>query len=218
MFSLHRFARSRPYLSIAIVVGVLAVVLAPAQWPLTTTVLAAWNIAVWTYLCLMGWLMVGANHAMVRRVAEQEDKGAGAVLVILSLAATASLFAIFAELAGLKDLSDTDRLLRYGFTGSTILGSWLLVAVLFTLHYAREFYRSPPEQRALRFPDEEKYPTYWEFMYFSFTIAVAAQTSDVKVMNRPMRKIVIAQSVLSFAYNVAIVGLAINIAAGIVGG
>jgi len=35
-------------------------------------------------------------------------------------------------------------------------------------------------------------------------------------MTRPMRKIVLAQSVLSFVFNVAIVGLSINIAASLV--
>jgi uncharacterized membrane protein len=91
------------------------------------------------------------------------------------------------------------------------------VATLFAFHYARNFYRSPVERRALRFPDEEASPDYWDFLYFSYTIAVAAQTSDVSVMSRSMRKIVLAQSLLSFFFNVVIVGLSINIAAGLVG-
>ena len=117
-----------------------------------------------------------------------------------------------------KSLSLSHRLAHYAFTGSTIFGSWCLVATLFTFHYARVFYRSPVEQRALRFPDNEQNPDYWDFLYFSFTIAVAAQTSDVSVMSRSMRKTVLAQSVLCFLFNVAIIGLSINIAAGLVGG
>jgi uncharacterized membrane protein len=39
----------------------------------------------------------------------------------------------------------------------------------------------------------------------------------VTVMNREMRKTVLAQSVLSFIFNAAILGLSINIAAGAVG-
>jgi len=54
-------------------------------------------------------------------------------------------------------------------------------------------------------------------LYFSYTIAVAAQTSDVSVMSRSMRKIVLAQSILSFFFNLAILGLSINIAASLVG-
>jgi len=110
-----------------------------------------------------------------------------------------------------------DRLAHYAFTGATVVGSWCLLATLFAFHYARAYYRSPAERRALRFPDGETCPDYWDFLYFSFTIAVAAQTSDVSVMSRPMRRIVLAQSVLGFFYNVAILGLAINIAAGLVG-
>jgi uncharacterized membrane protein len=60
-------------------------------------------------------------------------------------------------------------------------------------------------------------PGYWDFLYFSFTIGVAAQTADVSVMRTPARKIVLAQSVLSFIFNAAIIGMAINIAAGGIG-
>jgi len=98
-----------------------------------------------------------------------------------------------------------------------LFGSWCLVATLFTFHYARTYYRSPTERRALRFPDDCASPDYWDFLYFSYTIAVAGQTSDISVMSRPMRKIVLAQSILSFLFNVAILGLSINIAASLVG-
>ena len=53
-------------------------------------------------------------------------------------------------------------------------------------------------------------------MYFSFTIAVAAQTSDIVIMSHSLRKTVLAQSILSFFFNVAILGLSINIAASLV--
>jgi uncharacterized membrane protein len=79
------------------------------------------------------------------------------------------------------------------------------------------FYTSPIGRRALCFPDKEENPDYWDFLYFSFTIAVAAQTSDITVMSHSMRKAVLAQSVLSFLFNVAIIGLSINLAASLVG-
>jgi len=72
-------------------------------------------------------------------------------------------------------------------------------------------------QRPLKFPDDELCPDYWDFLYFSFTIAVAAQTADVSVMSRSMRKVVFAQSILSFVFNVAIIGLSINVLASLIG-
>jgi uncharacterized membrane protein len=89
---------------------------------------------------------------------------------------------------------------------------------MYSFHYAHLYYRSPPDQKPLRFPDNIADPGYWDFLYFSFTIAVAAQTSDIGVMCTPARKAVLAQSVLSFIFNAAIIGMSINIAAGIVGG
>jgi uncharacterized membrane protein len=48
---------------------------------------------------------------------------------------------------------------------------------------------------------------------FSFTIAVTAQTSDVGVTSRAMRRLVLGQSVLSFVFNTTILAFAINAAA-----
>jgi uncharacterized membrane protein len=217
MNTIHRFVRTRPRLAIALAVGIGAGLALPAQWNPVSRALASWNVTVWSYLLLMGWLMVRASHAQVCKLAVQEDEGAVAVLFIMSIAAIASLAAIVMELSALKELSFSHRLGRYAFTASTVLGSWLLVATMFTFHYAHVFYTSPAERRALSFPDHEQNPNYWDFLYFSFTIAVAAQTSDVAVMSRSMRKTVLAQSVLSFLFNVAILGLSINIAAGLVG-
>lgn len=217
MHPVHRFTRSHPRLALAFACGLAVGLLLPGTWGIVARALTGWNAAVWSYLVLMGWLMTRASPARVRKIAEQEDEGAVAVLAIMSIAATASLVAIIFELASLKTSPLGLRLTHYAFTALTVLGSWCLVAIVFTFHYARVFYKSPPQQRALRFPEGEQNPDYWDFLYFSFTIAVAAQTSDVTVMTREMRKTVLAQSVLSFIFNAAILGLSINIAAGILG-
>ena len=59
-------------------------------------------------------------------------------------------------------------------------------------------------------------PNYWDFLYFSFTIATAAQTSDVVVRSRSMHKTVLRNPFLSFFFNLSILGLSINIAASLV--
>jgi transposase-like protein len=71
--------------------------------------------------------------------------------------------------------------------------------------------------KPLRFPDHKLEPDYWDFLYFSFTIAVASQTSDVVLRSRSIRRAARAQSILSFYFNVAVLGLCINIAAGLLG-
>ncbi len=215
-FWLHRLVHSRPRLLVALVMGIIIGLLLPDTWQSLMRALIGWNVAVWFYLVVMGWMMVRASHARVRTISEQQDNSAPVVLTVMSIAAVFSLSAIVFVLAGVKELPIHERLLRYGFTAVTVGGSWLLVAVMFTFHYAHMFYRSPVDQRPVAFPENEPQPDYWDFLYFSFTIAIAAQTSDVVIMSRAMRKAVTAQSILSFLFNVAIIGLSINIAAGLV--
>lgn len=217
MMTLHRIARNQPRLTIAIILGVAAALLLPASWQFLTRALTGWNVAVWTYLGSMAWLMMRASHVRVRTIAEQQDKSAAIVLAIMSVAAVISLTAIILELATIRNLALQQRLIHYAFTAATVFGSWLLLGTLFTFHYAHLFYMSPAGKRSLVFPDREPNPDYWDFLYFSFTIAVAVQTSDVMVMTRSTRKVVLAQSILSFLFNAAILGLSINIAASLVG-
>jgi uncharacterized membrane protein len=60
-------------------------------------------------------------------------------------------------------------------------------------------------------------PAFWDFAYFSFTIAAACQTSDVSTTNVAVRKVVIAQTLVSFFFNLSILGFAINVTAGLIG-
>ncbi|MHC8327073.1 DUF1345 domain-containing protein [Pseudomonas sp. LB1P83] len=207
-------ARTHPRLSAAATLGVAAGILAPAD-SIISKILIGWNVGVWTYLILMLWLTARAKAPDVKRIAEVEDENAGLVLLLVCIAALASLGTITFELAGSKDLETASKLLRYGFTALTVIGSWLLIGVIFSVHYARLYYTWNGKDPALRFAEGLETPNYWDFLYFSFTIGVAVQTSDVGVATRDLRKIVLAQSLIGFVFNTAILGFSINIAAGL---
>jgi uncharacterized membrane protein len=216
--ALHTFIRSRPHLALALTLGLVAGPFLPEDWRIMTRVLTAWNIGVWAYLATMWWMMMRADHHAVKEVAAKQDERGALVLLILVFASAMSLVAIISQLSSLKDLKADERALHYGFTVLTLLGSWFLVGTLFCFHYAHQYYRADVKERPLQFPDEEQDPDYWDFLYFSFTIAVAVQTSDVQVHTRPMRKLVLAQSVLNFFFNLVVLGLSINLAAGLING
>ena len=200
----------------ALVAGCIAAALLPFPDRLTR-LLAAWNVGVWAYLFSLGWLMFRATSQEVKAIAEREDRSAPVVLVIMVLAAVLSVVAIALELAGTEQLSPLDRVAHYLLTLVTLLGTWLLLGVVFTIHYAHLYYRDDPKNRPLDFPGERPHPDYWDFLYFSFTIGVAAQTADVSVRSHSMRRVVLAQAVLSFLFNLAILGLSVNSAAGLLG-
>jgi len=216
--SMSHLTQTHPRLTIAIALGVVAGIVSALVAPsitVTSKCLIAWNVAGWIYMVLIMLRTFNSNAEAVRRIAEVEDENAGIVLVVVCVAAIASLAAIVLELAGIKDMSASDKALHYAFTGFTIVGSWLLIGVIFSLHYARMFYTWDGEESALRFADGEQNPDYWDFLYFSFTISVAVQTSDVGVATRSLRKVVLAQSLIGFLFNTSILGFSINIAAGL---
>lgn len=218
---LHRFIRSRPHLTLAIAFGAVVGLAWPHSHPWLRRALIGWNAGVWIYLLGMAWMMTRADHRKVRDIAGRQDESAGLVLFTLVVGAVLSLYAIVSELTRMDHVPADQIALRYAFTALTVIGSWLLVGVLFCFHYAHLYYRAPHERRPLRFPDEDRgtaplEPDYWDFLYFSFTIAVAVQTSDVAVTSRTMRKLVLGHSVLAFFFNLLILGLSVNIAASFV--
>jgi uncharacterized membrane protein len=208
----------RPRLFAAGIIGVAIAALLPQTWELLVRVLVAWNIAVWSYLLMILWLVSRAGHATVREIAAEEDETALAVVIIVSTAALFSLAGVIMDLGHIKSLPSPERAGHYLMVISTVLASWFLVGVVFAIHYAHMFYSADGKEVPLKFPDHNETPDYWDFLYFAFTIAVAAQTSDVSICSKAVRKAVTCQSILSYFFSTAVIGLTINITAGLVGG
>ncbi|MDH0301791.1 MULTISPECIES: DUF1345 domain-containing protein [unclassified Pseudomonas] len=211
-----RLTRTHPRLSIATLAGVLGGWLIPAD-DTVQHILTGWNLGVWLYLLMVLWLSLRANAERVRNVARIEDENAGLVLITVCVSAIASLAAVTLQLVSSRGLEGSALALHYLYTGLTVAGSWLLIGCIFSLHYARLFYTDEARNPPLCFPDGERNPDYWDFHYFSFTISVAVQTSDIGVASRPLRKVVLAHSLVGFVFNTAILGFTINIAAGLLG-
>ena len=207
---------SRPHLALAAALGAATAPFLPDSWSLTTRILTCWDVGVWAYLLTMGWMMLRADHRKVKRVAAQDDEKGPVILAVLCVAAVISLVAIVSQLSALHGKQLADAALEYALVGLTLIGSWFLVGVLFCFHYAHLYYQATANARPLAFPGSERHePDYWDFLYFSFTISVAAQTSDVAVPSASLRKLVLGQSILSFFFNLFILGLSVNIAAGL---
>jgi uncharacterized membrane protein len=201
----------------AAVAGLLAFFVLPERWTFTARVLVAWNLGVWPYLAALVWLMLRTTSEGVRGIAKQEDASSAGLMVLMCSAAVLSLVAIMVELAHGREGGETSFFV-YAITLLTVAGSWLLLGALYTFHYAHMYYSAPANRLPLQFPDGLKSPAYVDFMYFAFTICVAVQTSDVSVRTSAMRSAVLAHSVLCFFFNLAILGLSINIAASLAGG
>jgi uncharacterized membrane protein len=206
--------RVRPRLFLAILLGLAIAAIAPESWRPATRALAGWDIAVGVYLVLAVRLMSGCDANHIRRRAAVQDEGRFTVLVLVVASALASLIAILAELSGANR-----QPAQLALAGVTILLSWTFMHTIFALHYAHEYYGERGAAKAaekgggLGFPGEET-PDYWDFVYFSFVIGMTSQVSDVAVTSRPLRRLVAAHGVVSFIFNVTLLALMVNIAAG----
>jgi len=201
---------------IATGVGLLAYLVLPAHWSTISRVLIAWNGGVVSFMTLLYLWMSRLSAEQICSRFIEEDESAPVVLVLVIAAALLSLVAIVAILSTVRNFTGTARLLHFALAGVTVADSWLVVPMIFTVQYADMFYSATADDRPLLFP-RTPMPVFWDFAYFSFTIAAACQTADVSTTGHAIRKLVIAQALISFLFNVSILGFAINVSAGLFG-
>ena len=194
------------------ITGLAIFVLAPAEWPVLTRLLVAWNGGALLFLTLVYIWMIRLDAERIHARYREGDATAPVLLLVITIAALASLVAIVALLATVKNVSPAQRILHVSLATTTVVVSWVIVATMFTLHYANLYYSAKPDNPPLRFPETPQ-PVFWDFIYFSFTIAAACQTSDVATRNVALRRVVTAQTLVSFVFNVSIVGFAVNVSA-----
>lgn len=209
--------RYHPRLWIAVVAGALAFFLLPGGWELISRILVSWNVGVALFLVLIFTWMTRMSPELICSRYIDEDESAPFILAVVVLAALLSVAAIVQPLATLKHVTGTERVAHMVLAAVTLVSSWLLVPTMFTTHYADMFYSASEEERPLQFPKTSR-PAFWDFAYFSFTIAAACQTSDVSTTNQAVRKVVIVHTLVSFFFNASILGFAINVTAGLIGG
>jgi uncharacterized membrane protein len=210
LFVLH------PRLWFSTVVGAVVFFFLPHEWSVLTRVLVCWNCGVALFLALVIFWMSRLSAVQICSRYVEEDESASFILTVVVVAAMLSLVAIVDPLANIKSVSGAQRVGHFTLAALTLVESWILVPTMFTTHYADLFYSVPANERPLRFPDTPM-PVFWDFAYFSFTIAAACQTSDVSTTGTGIRKIVIAQTLISFLFNASILGFAINVTAGLLG-
>jgi len=206
-----------PRLWISLIAGTLLYIFLPRDWSTLSRVLVCWNGGVIFFLTLIFFWMTRLTAAQICTQYIEEDETALFILIVVIIAAVASLFAIVEPLATIKQVSGSVRAAHFALAALTLIDSWLLVPVMFTTRYADMFYSAAADDRPLHFPNTPE-PVFWDFAYFSFTIAAACQTADVSTQHADIRRVVIGQTIISFLFNASILGFAINVTAGLIGG
>ena len=206
-------ARGRLLIALA-VLSVCAALLPLPNW--LERGLAAWTAAALMLLMLSWTVLLRATPATTQQRATAEDPGRYGVFVTVLVSSFVSLAAAIYALR-----SDTPRSsLLEGLAVAAVVLGWLVTHTGYTFRYARIYYtpnkRGDPG-KGLGFPGQEE-PDDMDFAYFSFTLGMAFQVSDVTVTSSDLRRTVLFHALQSFVFNTIIVALTLNFLFGSIGG
>jgi uncharacterized membrane protein len=207
----------RPRLLVAILLAIALFFCLPDTWRTVTKLLVDWDAGIALYLGLAALMMYQSDDKIIRQRAATQDEGSLIILGLSVSGAIASIAAIMHELVTAKALSGHAEGRAIALAAATVLLSWFFMQTMFALHYAHTYYNpdSKNEDGGLEFPVKYKTPDYWDFIYFSFIIGTAAQTADINITSRSIRRLVTLQCVIVFFFNTTILALAINVGAGL---
>ncbi|WP_174285570.1 DUF1345 domain-containing protein [Sphingomonas bacterium] len=100
---------------------------------------------------------------------------------------------------------------------ATLVLAWLFTNIVYTLHYAHIYYSDEDadgqDNGGLEFPHCDT-PDYWDFAYFSFTLGMTFQTSDVDMTSRTMRRVALGHCMIAFVFNIGVLAFTINVLGG----
>ena len=197
-----------------------AVYLAVPQWLHgATRVVAAYDAAALTLLYLLWSRGLHGDPRLTRARAAVDDPGRNLILLVVLGSVVLGLITAIAILGhGPQVQTNGERWAAYVLGILAISVGWFLVHTVYTFRYAHLYWHDEDgdgtENGGIRFPGTDE-PSDWDFAYFAFCLGTSFAVSDPQVTVTRIRREVIMHSIISFAYNSVIIGMVINIFAGI---
>jgi uncharacterized membrane protein len=189
--------------AIVFVVGLVAAI-PPLGW--SRGAMAAFSAASLVFLILVATLLRKGEAAQIRRTARNNDANRVVLLVLTGLTLLIVLVAVGKEMQGKSDPWVIALVI------ATLVLAWLFSNTVYALHYAHLYYLESDEGKdsgGLEFPSCDE-PDYWDFVYFSFTLGMTFQTSDVEIHSRQLRRVTIGQCLAAFVFNLGVLAFTIN--------
>lgn len=169
-------------------------------------IMAGFDIASGVFLATLAPLLRSKAAAM-RDHARINDANRGWLLAISVLVTLVILVSVASEMSDMKSPVTVTLVI------ATLVLCWLFSNTIWALHYAHLFYvgaEDGGDSGGLDFPESTE-PNYWDFLYFSFTLGMTFQTSDVAITATAMRQPVIVQSLAAFIFNIGVLAFSINV-------
>jgi uncharacterized membrane protein len=193
---------------IAVAAGTLAALLGAGR----AAPLIGWD-ALAVLFCIWVWATVWRmDPATTAAHSTAESPGRDLTDLVLLGASVASLAAVGFVLFGAGDQQGATKYVQAALAVFSVIVSWVLVHTVFTLKYARLYYREPVG--GIDFNEEEA-PQYSDFAYLAFTLGMTFQVSDTNLQTKAMRRTALRHAWLSFPLGTVIIATSINLVAGL---
>jgi uncharacterized membrane protein len=181
--------------------------------------LDAWHYAViagWAGACVVYivWVWVKVwrlDGEQTRSHATLEDPGRRVSDWILLFAAVASVVAVVYIVVDARHLEGAPQLAVALLAVLSVALSWVLVHTVYTLRYARMYYRN---DGGVDFNQDEP-PRYSDFAYLSFTLGMTFQVSDTNIGSSYIRRAILRHTLLSYLFGSVILATTVNLIAGL---
>lgn len=158
-------------------------------------------------------VIAGKDTAATARIATREDGSRTAADLMLLCAAVGSLGAVLLSLVKASAEHGGAKAMLTVVAVVSVVLSWAVVHITFTLRYARLFFTRP--QGGIDFHDDHKDARYLDFAYVAFTIGMTYQVSDTELTNRQIRSVALRHALLSYLFGTVIIAMTINVIAGL---
>jgi uncharacterized membrane protein len=221
LLNLLKHLDSRSRLGLSIMSGMSVFIALPNSMHLDNRILFGWISGVFCFLLLFVLMANSATSQKTCYRAQRQEAQHTATFLLVIITACMSIFAIGWMQANNQNMSESALALKIALSLLAVISSWFLTHTVFALHYATCYYRQDPLNLedgftgGLDFPGDEE-PDYWDFMYFSFTIGMTAQTSDVAIPSVSMRQLSIGHGIMSFFFYMVIIASSVNVASGLI--
>mgnify|MGYP003441096044 FL=1 len=141
------------------------------------------------------------------------DAGRSFVDLIVVVASLASLAGVGMMLLTGSTPAD-QRFAEAILSLATVGAAWLLIPTSFAMRYARHWFNAQPDSVDLH---QDEPPSYSDFVYLAFTVAMTYAISDTDLKTSEIRRIAIRQAGLSYLFGTVIIAASINLLAGLAG-
>lgn len=201
---------------VALVPGVVAGVVVALVFRASLGPLAGYDAAVLFYVVRV-WVKIWPLDAKATSaLAAREDPTQPAADGVLLLAAVASLGAIAVVIVQSHSSHGSIQGVEIGLGVASVVISWLLVHTIFTLKYARMYYRGGEnrDEGGVDFENKVR-PPYSDFAYLAFTVGMTFQVSDTDLQSEEYRRLALRHALLSYLFGAVILAATINLVAGL---